>query len=129
MNQQFKINTSTQKAAIYKMEIVAQLMKKCNLSYADWADVLFETGCKFIEKNIAIGHLQVLLLQNKKLGFWDWWLVLSIEDDEMILSYKEVNSMASYVNEKQRMLHLLEPQKQFDFFMIKNEKLNELEKV
>lgn len=99
------------------------------MSYQDWADLLFENGCRFIEKNIKINYLQIALLQNPALGFWDWWLIVSIEDDENLTSYSEVTSFSAYIKEKERMLHLMERVKQFDFFLIKNDKLNELAKV
>lgn len=128
-SQKFKINTATETAAVQKMEVASAIMRKCSITYQDWADILFETGCRFIEKNIVHPHIRASLLQNQRLGFWDWWLVLSLEDDESVLRYPEVTSMASYVREKERLLNLMEPVKQFDFFLIKNEKLNELEKV
>lgn len=128
-NNKFKINTATEQAATQKMEIAASLMRKCGISYQEWADVLFETGCRFIEKNVKQQHLQKCLLQNSKLGFWDWWLILSLEDDEQLVSYPAVKGLSSYILEKERLLNLLEPVKQFDFFLIKNDKLNALEKV
>lgn len=129
MSNKFKINSATEKAAVQKMEVAASIIKKCGMSYQDWADILFETGCRFIEKNIRQANIQTCLLQNNNLGFWDWWLVLWLEDDEAIVNYPSVTNARSYITEKERLLNLMEPVKQFDFFLISNAKLNELEKV
>lgn len=129
MSNKFKINTATEKAAVQKMEVAASILKKCGMSYQDWADVLFETGCRFIEKNIRQPNIRTCLLQNHNLGFWDWWLVLWLEDDETILNYPAVTNALTYIQEKERLLNLMEPVKQFDFFLTSNAKLNELEKV
>jgi hypothetical protein len=125
----FRINNATESAAIHKMEVASAIMRKCGITYQDWADILFETGCRFVEMNITHPHIRICLLQNQQLGFWDWWLVLSLEDDESVLTYPEVASRASYIREKERLLNLREPVKKFDYFLIQNGKLNELEKI
>lgn len=122
--QLFKINNATTIAANPKTAIVAQLLRKCGLTYSQWVNVLFETGCKFIEENVADYYMQKALLENKDLGFWDWWLLFSVEDDETLLDYIGLVSFRSYCHEKQRLIKLYEAHAQFTHFLNANQKLN-----
>lgn len=122
MKTKFKINNATEKAVNEKTFIVYKMILHCNMTHDDWSSVLFEVGCEFVEKYMPYKAIQTSLLTDGKLGFWDWWLMLFIEDDETLLTF---DSIHSYAIEKRHLLDLNEAENQFRYFLQSNKKLNE----
>jgi len=130
MPAKFKINSATHQSANHNINVVARVLKAAKMDYGQWANALFETGCRFVERNIANITLQKQLLENERFGFWDWWMIMSIKDDESLLAHHHsINNPASYAMEKERLLNLLESIKRFDYFLKSNMKVQALKKT
>ncbi len=125
----FKINTATQKAAIQKMEVAASIMRKAHIDASQWSAILFNVGCKFIEQNIADTQLQQRLLQDEKLCFWDWFIIVFINDDETLLNYHHINNAATYTSEKERIIYVLQCTNQLQYFLKSNKELQAIEEM
>jgi hypothetical protein len=125
MNNSFKINTATHKAAVQKIQVAEKLMKKVSITHEQWAKILFEMGCVFVERHVSTYYFQTALLQNKELGYWDWWFMLFIEDDASLLNYPSITNIERYIKEKERLLTLMESIKQFEHFLNINTRLSE----
>lgn len=119
----FKINTATSKAAVANITIMEAIMHRTGITYNEWVLCLFETGCRFIERNIEDEFTRRRLLQQQCFGFWDWWLVIFITDDESLLQFHSVNSLTIYELEKQRLLSLMDTNTQFRYFLKSNSML------
>jgi len=66
--------------------------------------VLFDVGCMIAEKYSP--QLAERLLTDKKYGYWAWWLVEFLRDDEAILYYRpEAFNQYSYEAIKTCMLY------------------------
>lgn len=125
MKTKFKINSATQQVGNEKIFVVYKMITRCNMTHGDWVSVLFETGCRFVEKRLPFKALQKSLLTDASLGFWDWWMLIFIEDDETLLTFNNVISFSIYAEEKDRLIHLKEAEDQFNYFLQSNKKLNE----
>jgi len=125
MKTKFKINNATQQAGNEKIFIVYKMISRCNMKHEDWVKILFETGCVFVEKHMLLKGVQAALLTDTSLGFWDWWMLLFISDDETLLTFNNVVTRETYAAEKKRMLQLKEAEDQFRYFLQSNKKLNE----
>lgn len=120
----FKINSATQQAFTLKLDAAIEIMKYAGITQEDWLLVLFELGCEFVEKNKYISYLWEGLLQNEKLGYWDWWMVLFTEDDHLLTTMNVVNDYNSYYAQKLRMVYSEAADYQFHQFLQRNKKIN-----
>lgn len=116
----FKINTATHTAALSKAGQLTALMQRTGITYEQWINCLFETGCRFIERNVADEFSQNRLLKEETFGYWDWWMVIFINDDETLLQFHTVNSPEIYTIEKQRLISLMDTNSQFRYFLKAN---------
>ncbi|HMR84958.1 MAG TPA: hypothetical protein PKE30_17555 [Niabella sp.] len=119
----FKINSATEQAATQKMTVIRNVLTKFKMSHEDWSTCVFEFGCRFIEQYITNEKVQQSLLCNEKLGFWDWWIMLFIEDDEVLLNF-QINGLKAYRHEKRVLLEYKEAYNHFNYFLISNGKFN-----
>lgn len=122
----FKINTATGKEATIRVAALQKMLNKTQLSYSQWLNIFFETGCQFVEENVQNKELQCNLLQDESFGFWDWFMVIYTCDDEQLLSCTYINDLREYVSEKQKILFLINESKQFDYFIESNKKLQKI---
>lgn len=122
----FKINTATGKQAMASLSVLQKVLNKTKISYSQWLNMFFETGCKFVEMYIADEEVQVKLLQDESFGFWDWFMVIYLHDDEQLLSYSFINDFEDYIGEKQKILLLINESKQFDYFIESNKKFQKI---
>jgi len=119
----FKINTATGKQAMESVSVLQKVLNSANINYSQWVSLFFEIGCEFVEMYISEKDMQVKLLQEKKYGFWDWFIIIYLIDDEQLLTYPYINNYQDYVSEKYMILHLLNTSKQFDYFIERNKKM------
>lgn len=120
----FKINPGTQQAASLKIEAAQQMMRTANITKDEWLMLIFETGCAFVEQNTYLKPLWAPLLQNEQIGFWDWWLILWTEDDELLLKINTVNNFKAYKRMKIGLINNEAATFQFHQFLRRNKFIN-----
>lgn len=120
----FKINNATAQAASAKKEVIAEIKRRCGLTDEAWLNTMFETGCQFVEKEIAHQYFADALLMNSEFGYWDWWVVFYTQHDETLLDYVAVRNAKTYGIEKSNLLSLFEASNQFSYFLKSNRHLN-----
>jgi len=113
----FKINTTTNTAAVEKQQVVEKIKSLCGLTDEIWLHTMFDTGCRFVEMHIEKTPAANALLMDKAFGFWDWWLCYYTQHDETLLDYVSVKTPKAYGLKKQTMLTTFEAHKQFTHFL------------
>ena len=113
----FKINSQTHKDALQKMDVVSRVQHECQITYEQWAEILFEAGCRFVELKITQPSLQNELLKKPELKFWDWWYMQWIIDDEWILDLKIRMNEEKYRRQKQCFAALFVMEESFNDFL------------
>ncbi len=103
LNSSIKMS-QTQHAAEQMIKQSQSIMHRCRITYEQWVFLLFENGIRFIE-NTVLPDLQQSFKTDKKIGFWDWWLVAYMEDDAKLLTFTvPLNSDRYEVHKEQFML-------------------------
>ena len=124
MKTDFKVNTATEKVANRKIDVINSILEKCAMTFDQWNDNVFETGCLFIDEYVKSDRIAMALLRNEALGFWDWWLYISIQDDESLLQYPSVMSLRAYKAEKMELITYPVTYQQFQHFLKTNKRFN-----
>lgn len=118
-----KATNKTAQAANEKITISKSVMQSAGIEYEQWANLLFDLGCLFAEKYAPPGWAECLL-QNKALGYWDWWLVQFMDDDKTLQYIDGITSQRIYQREKLNLLYRQEVKEDFNHLLSRiNEKL------
>lgn len=80
-----KPSSKTQIEAAHYDDVHSELLSLLCISRDEWAEILFETGCEFIENNIEDGAHQLRILEKVEYGFWAFWISVFVQDDECLL--------------------------------------------
>lgn len=96
-----------------KMNISRSVMQSAHINYEQWINLMFDFGCLFAEKYAPSGWA-ICLLQNKAVGYWDWWLMQYMNDDKVLQYIGGITSPAIYKREKLNLLYSGEVKKEFN---------------
>lgn len=83
-----KPSSYTQVSASAFAKVVVEVCEAADITVNFRNKVLFETGCAFVEQYIRDIDFGRHLLENHYSGFWAWWTVEFLRDDEMQIRYK-----------------------------------------
>ncbi len=81
-----KPESQTQQEAQQSVTIVRRILAQYDLSIEEWLDILFETGCQFVENRHCNPAYRKELLQNEHRNFSANWMNSYIQDDVVLLS-------------------------------------------
>jgi hypothetical protein len=129
MKQVFKINSATQQAANQKLNVIRGIIKRKNIGHDNWMSLLFELGYQFIERHIRDAETRDALLKDRTYRYWDWWMVVFINDDESILDDRNVKDLLTYTREKTVLIHLCETYDLFKQFLRSNPMIGHVGKI
>ena len=87
-----KPESHTQQEAQQSVTVVRRILLQYDLAIEDWLEVLFETGCQFVENRHCNPAYRKELLQNEHRNFWANWMNSFIQDDAVLLSDPELFS-------------------------------------
>jgi hypothetical protein len=73
-------------------------IKFAGISRNEWEELMFETGCRFVEANAP---LDLNLLTDIDFGFWEWWYYIFIKDDKNIVNSEKQNLIDDYTSFKE----------------------------
>lgn len=113
----FKINSKTHTDAVQKKAVIDKILSTCKIDYLTWSNILFETGCSFVEDKIESSALRQSLLKNPGLRYWDWWFMQFVKDDEWIVETGMTITEMQYRREKTRLTLLMVTNDNFEFFL------------
>lgn len=81
--------SKTQLSASEFLQTVAATCRLAGITKDYRNEVLFETGCAFVEYYIQEQNAiwRTYLLTREDSGFWAWWLTQFVKDDEALVRY------------------------------------------
>ena len=106
-----KPNSYTQKRVCIFKNAVAEILQNFQIDIDTYYNLLFEYGCAFAEDFVGDAKDVEYLLQDSNSGFWHWWRLVWLTDDETLLRFKEFG--ASYSVAKRDMISDLKTQQAF----------------
>jgi len=112
-----KPNSHTYVKAASFVETVREVLWIAEITDGYRIKVLFEVGCMIAEK--CAPKFANKLLTERDYGFWAWWLVEFLRDDEALLYYHpEAFQQHSYRTIKASMLNDKDVSANFDRFLL-----------
>ena len=106
-----KPNSYTQQRVQTFKNTLDQVLTNFQIDTETYYGLLFEYGCAFVEDFVGDKKEVQYLLQNPSAGFWHWWRLQWLTDDETLLRFKEFG--ASYAVAKWDMTVDLKTQQAF----------------
>ncbi len=115
-----KHNSHTQKACRDSSNIVDNIISAAGVTKDEWLQLLFESGCQFIEQKVDSKEIQLQILTNIKHGFWSWWICAFIRDDEELFAAIQAGFEIDYSQLKMDMHSYIKVEGLEDFFIKEN---------
>lgn len=103
-----KPSSHTQRAHGKKTDALDVILKLTGLSFDEWNATMFEYGWKLC--GVMFSDAEILrkkCLQEKKMGYWAWFINLYLEDDKALLDIYDELSVEKYLKEKSNLLNHL----------------------
>lgn len=103
-----KKNSHTQKEVRKSIDVVNDILKAAQITQDEWLHLLFEHGCQFTEMSHSSKKLIKAELQDKKNGFWAWWVAFWLKDDATLLKDKHDLRNGGYEHQKTLLLKIIQ---------------------
>ena len=110
-------NSMVAQAAQQCIQHTREAMRQASINYDQWVMLLFDQGCIAVETWVPDAWKQMCILQNEKLGFWDWWLSIWMQDDGLLAAEKTGHN--DYLRSKEWLHKIPALQQQFHSFINK----------
>jgi hypothetical protein len=101
-NTHVKPTSYTQLKKVEIHEAKDACVKLAKISRERHNELLFEIGCQFIEKNAP---LDLKLLTDIDLGFWEFWYWIYINDDKNIINCEKKSEQFDYISYKEALIN------------------------